>query len=31
MFAIVATLLRYPLSWLRPQHQLALEILALRH
>jgi len=31
MFAIVAALLRYPLSWLRPKHQLALEILALRH
>ena len=31
MFAIVAVLLRYPLSWLRPKHELALEILALRH
>ncbi len=31
MFASVAALLRYPLSWLRPKHQLALEILALRH
>ena len=31
MFAIVSTLLRYPLSWLRFKHQLALENLALRH
>ena len=31
MFAIVAALLRYLLSWLRPKHQLALEVLALRH
>jgi len=31
MFVIVAALLRYPLSWLRPKHQLALEVLALRH
>ena len=30
MFARVALLLHYPLSWLRPKHQLALEILALR-
>ena len=31
MFAIVSALLRYPLSWFRPKHQLALEVLALRH
>ena len=31
MFAIVAALLRHLLSWLRPKHQLALEVLALRH
>ena len=31
MFAIVAALLSYPLSWFRPKHQLALEVLALRH
>jgi len=31
MFAIVSTLLRYPSSWLRSRHQLALENLALRH
>jgi putative transposase len=31
MFAIVAALPRYLLSWLRPKHQLALEVLALRH
>ena len=31
MFAILAALLRYPLSWFRPQHQLAWEVLALRH
>ena len=31
MFAIVSRLLRYPLSWLRPKHELALENLALRH
>jgi putative transposase len=31
MFAIVSTLLRYPLSWLGSKHQLALENLALRH
>jgi hypothetical protein len=28
MFAIVSTLLRYPLSWLGSKHQLALENLA---
>jgi putative transposase len=31
MFAIVSALLRYPLSWLRLKHELALELLALRH
>jgi len=31
MFAIISVLLRYPLSWLRPKQQLALENLALRH
>ena len=31
MFAIVSALLSYPLSWFRPKHQLALEVLALRH
>lgn len=31
MFAIVSVLLSYPSSWLRPKHQLALEVLALRH
>ncbi|MGO8930347.1 MAG: integrase core domain-containing protein [Limisphaerales bacterium] len=31
MFAIVSALMHYPLSWFRPKHQLALEVLALRH
>jgi len=31
MFAIMSALLGFPLSWLRPKHQLALEVLALRH
>jgi putative transposase len=31
MFAIISALFSYPLSWLRPQHELALEVLALRH
>jgi hypothetical protein len=31
MFAIVSSLLRCLLSWLRPKHELALENLALRH
>jgi putative transposase len=31
MFAIVFALLSYPWSWFRPKHQLALEVLALRH
>jgi putative transposase len=31
MFAIVSALWRYSFSWLRPKHELALEILALRH
>ena len=31
MFAIVSALLSYLLSWFRPKHELALEVLALRH
>ena len=31
MFAILSALLCYPLSWLRSKHQLALEVIALRH
>ena len=31
MFAMVSALWRYSFSWLRPKHELALEILALRH
>jgi len=31
MFEILWMVLIYPLSWLRPKHQLALEVLALRH
>jgi putative transposase len=31
MFAMLPALVRYPLSWLWPKRQLALEILALRH
>jgi len=31
MFAIMSALLGFLLSWLRPKHQLALEVLALRH
>jgi hypothetical protein len=31
IFEILYMLLIYPLSWLRPKHQLALEVSALRH
>jgi putative transposase len=31
MFAMVSALWRYSFSWLRPKHDLALEVLALRH
>jgi len=30
MFAIISALLGFLLSWFRPKHQLALEVLALR-
>jgi hypothetical protein len=31
MFTFVSALLCYPLSWLCPKHELALETLALQH
>ena len=31
MFSVVSALLGYPLAWFRSKHQLALEVLALRH
>ena len=31
MFAMLSTLWSYPWPWFRPNHQLALEVLALRH
>src|SRR5260370_41028436 len=31
MFSIISALLGFLLSWFRPKHQLALEVLALRH
>ena len=31
MFEILRTILIYPRSWLRSQHELAMEVLALRH